>query len=386
MGGRETGDIEYTEAHVTSIAASQELDRWKAFIHKYLEGAVPSATCASRVACVLRVLQEGVAASPHFVPFAIEAGALVLNINRRSGSIGTASNELLAMRRSLAEWCVVAGDECQARRLWSSMLPASDDVTSLQIATMIIDSSLRTHDYMAAESECLRGVALCRALSASPAAADTVNHFLHSVGSIFASRHRFTDASQRFSELYERTHEVEHLRLAVICTIQSDACPTRTQRLRLYRRDKSAASLGDLYNILCRAAHPNMLRLCDLERFLEHTGASTDEDVASVRKAFAQHNLEVISKVYCNIRLAELGRILGVSAVEMEELVARMVSERRLSATLDQVTEIVTFDHEENTSNVERWNEKIGLICDELSCAVDLIVSRHPEQDEGHSS
>ena len=52
-------------------------------------------------------------------------------------------------------------------------------------------------------------------------------------------------------------------------------------------------------------------------------------------KALIEHNIEVISKIYQNISFDELGRFLEIPATQAEQIIAQMVSENRMKATLD---------------------------------------------------
>ena len=52
-------------------------------------------------------------------------------------------------------------------------------------------------------------------------------------------------------------------------------------------------------------------------------------------KALIEHNIEVISKIYKNISFDELGRFLEINPTQSESIIAQMVSENRIKATLD---------------------------------------------------
>jgi COP9 signalosome complex subunit 4 len=61
-------------------------------------------------------------------------------------------------------------------------------------------------------------------------------------------------------------------------------------------------------------------------------------------KALIEHNIEVISKIYKNISFEELGRFLEIESEKAENIIAQMVSEKRIVATLDQMNRIVEFE------------------------------------------
>ncbi|CBH15865.1 cop9 signalosome complex subunit, putative [Trypanosoma brucei gambiense DAL972] len=376
-GGNEVGSLGWAESQAVSLVATGDLDGWRIFVQQHLEGAARADIWAVVAARSFNILKEMVITSPHCAPFALEAGIVLLGAHSRCST--GASPTIFAMRETVAEWCVLAGNERLAQQTWCSMLPAKDDVVSLEIVTKILSSALRTRDYAVAEAEYPRGISLYKALSEDPTAATAVNGFLYYLGTVLMAWHRFTDASLRFAELYERTKDATHLQLAVVSVIQSDASPVRTRRLRVYQKDENALLLGDLQAILNRAAQLHLLRPSELQCFLQLAGLSSDDDVAAAKEAFAQHNLEVVSQMYCNATFERLGVVIGITPADVERLVSRMVSEHRLDARLDQVDEVVIFNRLKRTSVLEDWDGRISIISKELSHAVDLITGRYPE-------
>ncbi|ORC85550.1 uncharacterized protein TM35_000341620 [Trypanosoma theileri] len=257
-------------------------------------------------------------------------------------------------------------------------LPAQSDEASLVLLTKLLNSAMQTNSYATVETECMRGLALYKSLAMKPEANVVVNEFLHAFATLLAARQRFTESSQRFYDLYMRTKGLSHLRKAIVCAIQADATVTRSRLLGLFYKDENAVLLGELYTILGRAHNFHVLRQSDLQRFLPYVEPSPTA-VAAVTRAFVQHNLQAVSRVYYNIGFAELGLLLGITATEAERLVAQMVTERRLDARLDQTTETVIFAQSDNASVMAAWDAKTTSICEELAHVADLIVSRHPE-------
>ncbi|KAH9578155.1 Proteasome component (PCI) domain [Trypanosoma melophagium] len=257
-------------------------------------------------------------------------------------------------------------------------LPAQSDGVSLVLLTKLINSAMQTSSYGTVETECMRGLTLYKALAMRPEANNVVNEFLHSFATFLATRHRFAESSQRFYELYMRTKGLSHLRKAIVCAIQADATVIRSRLLGLFYKDENVVLLGELYTILSRAYNFHVLRQSDLQRFLPYVEPSSTT-VDAVTRAFVQHNLQAVSRVYHNIGFKELGSILGITAPEAERLVAQMVTERRLDACLDQTTETVIFTQSDNTSVMAAWDAKTTSVCEELALVADLIVSRHPE-------
>ena len=61
----------------------------------------------------------------------------------------------------------------------------------------------------------------------------------------------------------------------------------------------------------------------------------SQEGYSVLDKALIEHNIEVISKIYKNISFEELGRFLEINPAEAEQIIAQMVIENRIQATLD---------------------------------------------------
>lgn len=66
-----------------------------------------------------------------------------------------------------------------------------------------------------------------------------------------------------------------------------------------------------------------------------HQKVVSSEGFSVLGKAIIEHNIEVISKIYSNISFQELGRFLEIPAPQAEGIIAQMVSENRISASLD---------------------------------------------------
>ncbi len=61
-------------------------------------------------------------------------------------------------------------------------------------------------------------------------------------------------------------------------------------------------------------------------------------------RAVMEHNILAISKIYLNIRIEDLGVLLGISAEKAEASAARMLCESRLKGFIDQIEGFLYFD------------------------------------------
>ena len=75
----------------------------------------------------------------------------------------------------------------------------------------------------------------------------------------------------------------------------------------------------------------------------EHQNAVTKNGLTVLQNAIIEHNLFAASKIYNNIRIDELARLLNISPRQTEEIAASMIEQRRLNGTIDQVAGIIEF-------------------------------------------
>jgi COP9 signalosome complex subunit 4 len=75
----------------------------------------------------------------------------------------------------------------------------------------------------------------------------------------------------------------------------------------------------------------------------QHCRALNSEGASLFADCVTKHNVIAASRVFSNISFDSLGALLGLPSDAAQKLVARMVSEKRLSARLDQVAGFVDF-------------------------------------------
>lgn len=87
-----------------------------------------------------------------------------------------------------------------------------------------------------------------------------------------------------------------------------------------------------------------------------------------------EHNLLSASRLYNNIRVDELGRLLGVPPEKAERIASGMVVESRLKGRIDQVEGIIFFSTGEEAVSV--WDSQIARVCDGLNEVVDTMARK----------
>ncbi len=157
------------------------------------------------------------------------------------------------------------------------------------------------------------------------------------------------------------------------CAILAPAGPNRSRVLAALCRDERTAELPS-FNILLKMFHDRILRPNEIKEF-EGTlkphqlakisissndrlaSAVADDDQAndatiSTRKgpatvldrAVMEHNLLASSKIYNNITFRGLGALLDLTPGAAETMARRMIEQRRLKGSIDQVEKLISFD------------------------------------------
>lgn len=62
-----------------------------------------------------------------------------------------------------------------------------------------------------------------------------------------------------------------------------------------------------------------------------------------LKLAIAEHNMLAVSKLYKNIRIADLAYFVDVEPLKAERIIGSMISDDRLKGTIDQVDNYVYF-------------------------------------------
>ena len=104
---------------------------------------------------------------------------------------------------------------------------------------------------------------------------------------------------------------------------------------------------------------------------MPHQNAILSDGQTVLDRSVVEHNILAASKVYQSISLSELGTILNVHREMAEEIVCRMIMEERVQGSIDQITDILRFD--KNNQEFEKWDNEIREICHEVDSLVSLI-------------
>ncbi len=110
---------------------------------------------------------------------------------------------------------------------------------------------------------------------------------------------------------------------------------------------------------------------------MEHQKAQTGNGLTIPTRAVIEHNLVAASCIYDNVRFQELGRLLDINPDQAERVTAQMISEGRLSGSIDQVSGLVQFELQ--VEKLQRWDDRIADACNQLNDCVNDIVTKYPD-------
>jgi COP9 signalosome complex subunit 4 len=171
---------------------------------------------------------------------------------------------------------------------------------------------------------------------------------------ILDSKRKFQDAAQKYTELAQTTDAgVAHddlmalLSCAVVCAILAPAGPQRARTLATLCKDERISSVQH-YDILKKVFLGRIIRANEVrelhESLAEHQKATGPDGQTVLERAMLQHNMLAASRVYKNMRLEDLGRIMEVQPARAEKMAAKMINEKRLQAYIDQRKGAIHFE------------------------------------------
>ncbi|KFD49332.1 hypothetical protein M514_09779 [Trichuris suis] len=192
----------------------------------------------------------------------------------------------------------------------------------------------------------------------------------------------FVMAAMRYYELSKMSCTPEQDRItalskAVRCTILAPVDPTRARMLTLLAKDERCEKLPT-YLILKKMFLEQIIPHESLEEinnqleqcFIESKGR---KDISNLRNAVIEHNVLSASKVYDNISVNELARLLGTTNDQALLVVARMITEGRLEGAVDGLEGVVFFNTQDCLKLYGEYTksvfEHVGTICESIFAA-----------------
>jgi len=128
------------------------------------------------------------------------------------------------------------------------------------------------------------------------------------------------------------------------------------------------------YDLLKKMYLERIVHLKDAAQLSEglqkHQKSVIWEGFTVLQKAILEHNILAVSKLYENISIDSLAKILEISDYQCEKLLQGMIGEKRLTAVIDQVSKFIDFTTEHDAYT--NWTNGINHFCTKL----DKLVSK----------
>ncbi|CAI2370764.1 unnamed protein product [Moneuplotes crassus] len=207
---------------------------------------------------------------------------------------------------------------------------------------------------------------------------------------VFDSKRKFVFAAQAYYELssfegsaIEEDNKFLLLKNAITCAVLAPVGPQKSRILTTLTKDERSKNCPN-YEMLERMFNDKVINKKlsqEFESTLEEHQKATGSDGHSILEtSVLEHNISVVSNIYTTISFEGLGTFLGISKSNAEKLISNMVIQGRISAILDQRSEIIEFEKNER-EKLSIWNEQIGVLCNDVNTVLSKILKEFPEAE-----
>lgn len=193
---------------------------------------------------------------------------------------------------------------------------------------------------------------------------------------VIDSMRRFLEASRKYFELSEIL-ELEEDRLvslekAVTCAILAKAGQGRSKMLHRLYKDERVQKLANYEMLKCVALYQIVRKenQSSFEKMLSETqNVKTATGLTVLQNSMIEHNLLSASRLYKNISIEQLASLLGTSTDTAELIASKMIKEKRLFASIDDVDGFIDFYSNEQPLKV--WERGVEQLCYNLDSLVN---------------
>ncbi|KAK4540834.1 hypothetical protein LTR36_008911 [Oleoguttula mirabilis] len=208
---------------------------------------------------------------------------------------------------------------------------------------------------------------------------------------IYDSQRGFLDASTAYLQLsnepaIDEDERLQALTAAISCAVLAPAGPLRARQLGKLYKDERATETPS-YSILEKIFLDRLLAPAEVATFASslkpHQLARTADGSTVLDKAVLEHNLLAVSRLYQNIRTANLGQLLGVDAERAEMYAAAMIESSRLSGSIDQIAGVIHFRTREGGQDavamgLRAWEAGIQGLAEEVERVTTVLQREEP--------
>ena len=170
--------------------------------------------------------------------------------------------------------------------------------------------------------------------------------------------------------------------------------PPRSRVLGRLYKDERAAGLEE-FGILEKMFLDRLIAPAEVDKFAEglspHQLATTADGSTVLAKAVVEHNLLAASRLYNNIEFGALGGLLGLDAAKAENTTARMIEQGRLVGRIDQIEQVVYFEHGEASGKtgsgraevlvgkeIRRWDANTQALLEQVESITNMMQHEFP--------
>jgi COP9 signalosome complex subunit 4 len=197
---------------------------------------------------------------------------------------------------------------------------------------------------------------------------DSRREFLQAARSYFA-------LSQEGSKGVAEGDLLHLLTCASTCTVLASAGPQRARLLASLFKDDRTQHL-EHFEMLHKIYNGHLLRKPEIQKFasslLPHQQAKLSNGLTVLEKAVIEHNIVAISRLYISISFEEMGALLEITSQRAEQIIANMVAENRIAASLDQLNAVVEF--ESGSESIGGWTQEIAALCSSIDRMVEQML------------
>ncbi len=300
--------------------------------------------------------------------------------------------QVSAIRELLAE--AYKKDEqwtAAARMLAAIALDSRDDEYKISKSIQIAMLFLQDDDAVSAETFINRASLMLDPERTSPML--TLQHKV-CYARILDSKRKFLEAATRFYQLshtvtrvgdgFEVSEEdlMGSLRMAATNAILAPAGPARSRLLGTLMKDERSQRLPHRA-MLEKVYTGRLLRRDEVEAFAatlaSHQKVTHEDGFTVLDRAVTEHNMLALASLYKNISFEQLGALLGIHEKLAEAVAVRMLVEKRLKGTIDQVESVLHFWRESESSALSADDAHIAHICASVESCATAVIALHPE-------
>eukprot|EP00941_MAST-03F_sp_MAST-3F-sp1_P004267 g4267.t1 len=190
-----------------------------------------------------------------------------------------------------------------------------------------------------------------------------------------------SSSEKEVMSVISKEHLSRLLQDAVACTILSDPGKPRQRMLQKLYEDERTHTVPH-FTVLEKMAVGRLLRRAEVAAFesdLQEHQRLFHDGLSVLMRSVIKHNILAASKIYSNVRLSELAKLLEISLKQAEKIAANMIASGKLNATIDQMDGFLEFGthNEDGVEVMKCFDSEIRAVCLSLNGMCDRISAEN---------